>query len=208
MFNDLTQFLVDWIQTQPILLIYFYFALIAYLENVIPPVPGDILVAFAGYLVAETVIGFIPVYILTTVASVLGFYHVYYLGHIWGKGIEAGNEQHWLLKYLDIQYIDKGKLWMTRYGQGVVLANRFLAGTRSIIALVAGMTPLKLTPTLVSSLISSLLWNGILIGAGWLIHENWQLIGEYLSNYGKFILGLIIVYVAYNKLKRPKKSTT
>lgn len=207
MVNDLTQFLVDWIQTQPILLIYFYFALIAYLENVIPPVPGDILVAFAGYLVAEHVIGFIPVYILVTLSSVLGFYHVYCLGYIWGKGIEAGNKQHWLLKFLDIQYIGKGKLWMTRYGQGVVLANRFLAGTRSIIALVAGMTPLKLAPTLVSSLISSLLWNGILLGAGWLIHENWQLIGEYLSNYGKFIFGLIIVYVAYNWLKKQKKTS-
>jgi membrane protein DedA with SNARE-associated domain len=204
MFNDFTQFLVDWIQTQPLILIYIYFALIAYLENVIPPVPGDVLVAFAGYLVAEQVVGFIPVFLLTSLASVLGFYHVYYLGQVWGKSIDSGNNQHWLLRYMDVQYIEKGKLWMNRYGQGVVIANRFLAGTRSIIALVAGMTPLKMSSTLLSSLISSLLWNGILIGAGWMIHENWQLIGNYLSNYGKFILGIIIAYLAYNKLKKPK----
>ncbi|TNE68616.1 DedA family protein [bacterium] len=208
MFDDFTRFVVDWIQTQPLIMIYVYFALISYLENVVPPVPGDILVAFAGYLVAENVIGFIPVYITTTVASVLGFYHVYYLGKIWGKGIDSGDENHFLLKYLDIKYIDKAKQWMVKYGQGVVVANRFLAGTRSIIALVAGMTPLNLSKTMISSTVSSLLWNGILIGAGWMIHKNWQLIGSYLSNYGKFVFVIIALIFVYNWFKKRKVTST
>lgn len=206
MIDQFTQELVIWIQAQPIFLIYFYFFLISYLENVIPPVPGDVLVAFAGYLVAEQVIDFTTVFILTVIGAVIGFFHVYYLGQKWGYAIFSSKQNHWILKVLDIKYLDKGRGWMSKYGQGVVLANRFLAGTRSIISLVAGMSRLPKLKTLISSVISSVLWNAILIGAGWLVHKNWQLIGTYLANYGKVVLILILLFVAYKWFKGRKGS--
>jgi membrane protein DedA with SNARE-associated domain len=172
MFDQFTQFIVDWIQVQPIFLIYLYFFLISYIENVFPPIPGDVLVAFAGYLVAESILNFTLVYIVTVIGSVIGFYHVYYLGTKWGVAIYSKSKQHWVLKFLDIKYIEKGRDWMTRFGQGVVIANRFLAGTRSVIALIAGMSHLPKGKTMISSTISSVVWNAVLIGLGWLIHKN------------------------------------
>lgn len=206
MFDQLTQELIIWIQAQPLFLIYFYFFLISYLENVVPPVPGDVLVAFAGYLVAEQVLDFTTVFTLTIIGSTIGFYHVYYLGQKWGYSIYNKNESHWILKVLDIKYLDKGRDWMSKYGQGVVLANRFLAGTRSIISLVAGMSHLPKLKTLISSVVSSVLWNAILIGAGWLVHKNWQLIGTYLANYGKVVIIFILIFVAYKWFKGRNKS--
>ena len=85
---------------------------------------------------------------------------------------------------------------MSRWGQGVVIANRFLAGTRSVISLTAGMSHLNVTPTILSSLVSSILWNSLLLGMGWVIRDNWQIIGDYLSNYGKIILALIVLFIA------------
>lgn len=207
MIEQLTNWIVDWIQLQPVSLIYTYFFLIAYLENVIPPIPGDVLVAFAGYLLAENMISFIPVFSLTVLGSVVGFYHVYFLGKLWGKGVFEDNKSHWLLRFMELEYLETGKKWMNKYGIAVIVVNRFLAGTRSVIALVAGMSQINRTSALIASLISSILWNAILIGLGWLIHENWQQIGSYLADYGKFVAVIIVVIFGYNWFKK-KKSTT
>lgn len=195
MLEQFTQELVQWIQTLPPLSIYAVFFLVAYFENILPPVPGDVLVAFGGYLAAESIIDLFPVYILTTVASVIGFMTMYWLGSHWGVQIEEQKERFWLIKFIPLKYMNKVRKWMGKWGLGVVLANRFLAGTRSVISLTAGISHTAVTGTVLSSTISSLLWNGILLGAGWIVHENWHIIGDYLSIYGRVILAIVIGFI-------------
>lgn len=174
--------------------IYLVFFLIAYLENVIPPIPGDVLVAFGGYLAAESVIGLTPVLLLTVVASVFGFMSMYWIGYRWGAQIEQMEKGVRILRFIPVQYLNRVRSWMQKWGVGVILANRFLAGTRSVISLAAGLGHIRISSTIICSTISSVLWNGILLAFGWVVHKNWRLIGEYLSIYGKVILGVLVLY--------------
>jgi membrane protein DedA with SNARE-associated domain len=188
--------LSEWIFTLTPLSIYLIFGAVAYLENVLPPIPGDLLVAFGGYLAAERVIGFTPLLAITTVASVIGFMTMYGIGAYFGDKISTHRKKFWLMRWVDVKYYDRGKRWMQQWGQGVILANRFLAGTRSVISLTAGMTHTRLFPTIISSAVSSLVWNFILLGLGWIVHENWHIIGDYLNIYGWGILILIVLGVS------------
>jgi membrane protein DedA with SNARE-associated domain len=176
-------------------MVYLTFFAIAYVENILPPIPGDVLVAFGGYLAAEQIISLIPVYLLTTVASVVGFMSMYAIGARWGSGIKSDGQKYWMTRFIDLKYIEKVRRWMQQWGQGVVLANRFLAGTRSVISLTAGISHTPLIKTIISSTISSMLWNAILLGFGWVVHENWQTIGHYLSIYSRIILAGIAVFI-------------
>lgn len=196
MADQMIQSIIEWISVVPPAGIYLIFLGVAYFENLIPPMPGDVLVAFGGYLAAEGVINIFPIWSLTIIASVFGFMTMYWLGYKWGEQIEENRDSHFILRFIPYKYFKRGKKWMNRWGQGVVIANRFLAGTRSVISLTAGMSRLKITPTILSSLISSILWNSLLLGMGWVIRDNWPVIGEYLSNYGKVILGLIVLFIA------------
>ncbi|MCA1801763.1 MAG: DedA family protein [Rhodothermaceae bacterium] len=211
MFEEFTFFLVDWVREQPRYLIYLAFFLVTYLENVIPPVPGDLLVAFGGYLAAEQVLGFTPLLMLTTLASTLGFMTMYTLGYSMGDSIKVKRSRFWLFRYLDIKYMDRVNQWMNRWGQGVVLANRFLAGTRSVISLLAGISHADIKFTILNSTISSILWNTILLSLGWFIRENWTVIGEYLNIYGWFVALVMAVFIAfrvyfwYRKRKRKRQ---
>lgn len=173
--------------------IYLVFFLVAYGENIVPPIPGDILVAFGGYLAAEAVVGAIPLLLLTTVASVLGFLSVYWIGSHWGHQLKEGQELSWVIRFIPVKYLEKVRAWMGRWGVLVILANRFLAGTRSVIALAAGLSHTRISHTILYSFFSSILWNGILLAFGWFVHRNWQLIGDYLSIYGQTIFGLIFL---------------
>jgi len=187
---------VHWIETLPAFSIYLVFFAVAYLENIVPPIPGDILVAFGGYLAATSVIYFIPVYIFTVVASVAGFMSIYWLGFYWGEQIENNPNRYWLLRFIPLKYINKVRGWMDRWGQGVIVANRFLSGARSVISLTAGISKTRITQTILGSTISSLLWNAILLTLGYIVQKNWKIIGHYLSVYSRIILGLIILFIA------------
>ena len=195
MIEQFTGEIVELIKTLPPISIYLVFFAIAYIENIIPPIPGDVLVAFGGYLAAESIIGIVPVLLLTTIASVMGFMSMYWIGSKWGGQIEQREKGVRVLYFIPVEYLNKVRSWMQKWGIGVVLANRFLAGTRSVISLAAGLSKTRISTTISCSAISSLLWNGILLGFGWVVHENWKLIGEYLSIYGWVILGALALYI-------------
>lgn len=195
MIEQVTQDFINWINSLPAVSIYLVFFVVAYIENIIPPIPGDLLVAFGGYLAAESVVGLFPILALTTFASVIGFMTMYWLGSHWGTKIEEKKDKFWLAKFISLEYINKVQLWMQHWGMGVILANRFLAGTRSVISLTAGISHTRISYTVISSTISSVLWNGILLGFGWVVHENWYVIGDYLTVYGRIILAAIILFL-------------
>lgn len=201
--------LIEWIFTLSPLSIYSIFVIIAYLENVIPPVPGDILIVFGGYLAAEQVISFTTLLLLTVVASVVGFMTMYGIGSFWGYRIDEKRDSFWLMRFIDMKYFNRGRRWMQNWGQWVIIANRFLAGTRSVIALTAGIYRTKVNYTILSSTISSLIWNTILLSLGWFVNENWQIIGDYLGIYGWGILIIIAIAVIgrliYVKRKKKKR---
>lgn len=188
MAEQIVQSIVDWIYLIPPLGIYLIFILIAYVENVLPPLPGDVLLAFGGYLAADGSLSLPLLWVITVLASVVGFMNMYWIGHKLGAHVEDNKETHFLLRFINYKYFEKGKKWMARYGQWVIFGNRFLAGTRSVISLTAGMSHLNIRYTVMNSLISSALWNALLLFAGWFVRDNWRVIGGYLSTYGKVIL--------------------
>ncbi len=193
--QQLVNDIVQWVKTLYPVSIYLFFFAIAYLENIIPPVWGDLLVVFGGYLAAVSIINFAPLYLLTVAASVLGFMSVYWLGYHWGEQIENRPKKFWMLRFISLKYIEKVQGWMHRWGQGVIVANRFLSGARSVISLTAGISQTKISFTVISSTISSMLWNALLLTLGYILQQNWQVIGEYLSVYWKIVLGVILVIV-------------
>ncbi|MFU8812877.1 MAG: DedA family protein [Balneolaceae bacterium] len=187
---------VAWMEQLGPVSIILIFAGIAWLENILPPIPGDLMVAFGGYLAATKVVGFTPLLVATTVASVVGFMNMYAVGWYFGDRIEKEREAFWPMRFIDVKHFDRAKRWMQRWGQRVILANRFLAGTRSVISITAGLTKTRISATVLSSAISSLVWNGILLWLGWIVHENWQVIGHYLNIYGWIVLLIILIGVA------------
>ncbi|MEX2641083.1 MAG: DedA family protein [Balneolales bacterium] len=198
---------LDWVWHQPAISIYVILFIIAWLENIIPPVPGDIVVILAGYLAAEGIVSFFTVLALTTIGSVIGFMTLFALGWFWGDEIKYKKNKFWLFKYVRMKYYVRTKAWMNRWGQGVILANRFLAGTRSVISLTAGMVQTRVDYTIASSLVSSLACNFLLMVCGWIIREKWEIIGRYLDIYGIVVVVVVITFVTMRiYIKRNKKT--
>lgn len=213
---DIINSLVEFIGQVSPFLIYIVLFFIAYLENIVPPVPGDVIVAFGGYLITLGSINGLGLWLGTVITSVLGFMTMYRMGSYLGGSLlaltsgtiqqenvlENGSSEGFLrsprnalakliLRFANPSYLHKGSEWMRSYGQWVVVSNRFLAGTRSVIALTAGASKLSIWPTVLSSSVSSMLWNGVLIYGGWWLGDNWRRVGVYLEAYSQLVLLLL-----------------
>lgn len=186
---------VNWILTLSPVSIYSIFLIVSYAENILPPIPGDVMIVFGGYLAAEQIISFNALICITTLASVIGFMNMYAFGYYFGDKIDTHRSDFWLMRIIDVKYFDRCKRWMHSYGQAVIVTNRFLAGTRSVIAVTAGLTKMRTSTTVLSSFISSIMWNFVLLASGWVVHENWYVIGDYLNIYGWSVLTLIVLII-------------
>lgn len=170
----------------------------AFLENVIPPVPGDTVVVFSAYLVGRGSLEFLPVYLANCVGGITGFMVMYYLGLTKGRALLEGHGR----RYFTQERVERAEEWLARYGILLVLANRFLSGIRSVIAIAAGLARMRSRSVLIWGLASVALWNALLLWAGILVGQNWRQILTYLSTYNWLLLGLGGSVVAIWVLKR------
>jgi membrane protein DedA with SNARE-associated domain len=168
---------------------YLAVALSAFLENVIPPVPGDTVVVFSAYLVGLGLLHWAPVYAATCVGGTAGFMLMYQIGRTGGRALvgRSGN------RLFGQEQLIRAEAWLERYGSWLILANRFLSGVRSVIALAAGLGNLSWPRVFVLGGISMILWNGALLYAGMLVGRNWESVIEVLRQYNQVAVGIVIV---------------
>ena len=169
-------------------LIYCCLFAIAYIENVFPPSPSDVIVVFGGYLVGLGTIDFTLALVLTTIGSITGFMTMYKVGDWFGEAIIEKKR----FTFLPLESIHKVEEWFRKYGYWIIVANRFMSGTRAVVSFFAGLSKLRLVRTTVLCGISALVWNWLMLYAGALLGKNWNSIALYLSTYSQIITGVII----------------
>jgi membrane protein DedA with SNARE-associated domain len=174
----------------PLLICFVMFG-IAFIENIFPPSPSDMVIVFGGSLVGMGIVGFGESLLFATAGSTLGFVVMYKIGDWFGVHIlESGR-----ISFIPVESVKKAEAWFLKYGYWVIVANRFLAGTRAVVSFFAGMSELNLGKTTVLCFLSALLWNAILITAGYYLGQNWERIGFYIVSYSR-IVSLIVLAIA------------
>ena len=171
--------------------VWFYavLALSAFVENVVPPIPGDTVTVFAAYVVGRTQQGFLGVLISTTLGSAAGFMTLYALG----RRIPEDYFVRRNFRFLPASSFLAAESWFQRHGYWIVLANRFLSGIRSVISIVCGLYRLPWPRVFVLALAGCAAWNLVLIYAGYMLGANWRLIDRILGDYSRLLLILAVL---------------
>ncbi len=164
---------------------------IAYIENVFPPSPSDVLMVFAGTLVGVGTIGFLPALLAATLGGTLGFMTAYLAGRYFERHVVEGR----FSRHLPVNAINQVEQWFQRFGYGVIVANRFLAGTRAVVSFFAGMSRMNLPLTTMLCAVSAAVWNIILLYLGMVFAENWRRAADYLALYSKIVTIAIAIAV-------------
>lgn len=189
----------------PDILLYLTLGLSAYIENLVPPFPGDTITAFGAFLVGTGKLNFVGVYISTTLGSLFGFLTLFRIGQYFGKRFFIEKKY----RFLNAQSIIKAEAWIGKYGYLLIGFNRFMPGIRSAIAVAGGIAGLRFPFVAILALASCVLWNGIWIGVGYSLGNNWDYVSEKISvimlRYNITILILFILLIIgvliYRKLR-------
>jgi membrane protein DedA with SNARE-associated domain len=176
--------LTEWIGSLSRGWLYAALFLSAYLENLIPPVPGDTVTLFAAFLVGRSKAGFLGVLLSTTAGSVAGFMTFY----VFGRLIHPEYFTRKNFRLMPASSFEKAGLWFQRHGRWVILFNRFLSGIRSVISIVSGLYRYPWQHVLLLSALGCGLWNLMLIWGGYLLGSNWRRIEYFLTQYSLFLL--------------------
>ena len=165
----------------------------AFLENVIPPIPGDTVVVFSAYLVGRGALNWWLVYLSTCAGGTAGFLVMYWLGYHHGRAFLAGRKR----RFFSAEDLARAEQWLARYGGILILVNRFLSGIRSVIAVSAGIGRMNWKSVAFYGFVSMAIWNGLLLYAGLLVGQNWRKVVEYLKQYNRFftllLVGIVLV---------------
>jgi membrane protein DedA with SNARE-associated domain len=191
-----------WIESLAPVWAYLVILAVAYGENVVPPVPGDMVVVYGGYLAGVGHLNIYSVWFLSTIGGALGFMTMYAVGYWVGDAVYDPNRLRWLPK----AYLGRVRFWLHRWGYRVVLANRFLSGARSVISLSVGMAHMHRMRVLVYATVSAFVWTGLIGWAGYLVGENWEVVSVYLRGYGWFILALTAGVVVWVWLRAKRRA--
>jgi len=142
------------------------FALMA-LENIFPPIPSELIMPFAGFVAARGDLNVVGVLIAGTAGSVAGALPWYYAGKVYGKErLEKFADKHarWMtVTHGDIEHAMES---FEKHGRKVVLFGRLIPAIRTLISVPAGLAKMPMGQFLLYSTVGSLVWTGILTGAG------------------------------------------
>jgi len=180
-----------------------------FLENIIPPIPSEIIMPLGGFFVYK---GDLNIYILVIfglIGTVLGALPWYYLGRFLNEK-KLVNVIENKGKFLGISSKDfnKSKLWFDKYGVSLVFWGRLIPGIRTLISVPAGIELMPFKKFLVWTTLGSLIWVVLLSFSGYVFGENYKIIEIYVDNFKSFIKPLLIIISIFFILRYLKNIKT
>jgi membrane protein DedA with SNARE-associated domain len=177
--------------------------LLVALENLVPPIPSEIVLALAGFLAGEGKASLLLVFLAATAGSVVGAVALYWLGYSLGEE----RLRRWLdrIPLVDADDLEKADRWFERHERSAVLFGRCAPVVRSLISIPAGANRMPIPQFLLFTAIGSGVWNALFIGAGYLLGERWQQVDRYSHWFDYAIGAFFVVAVGGWVIKKVRK---
>ena len=173
-----------------------------FLENIIPPIPSEIIMPLGGFFVYQQKLNFYFLVFWGLFGTILGSLPWYYLGRLINeKRLSKFLEQKG--KYLGISSNDliKSKKWFDKYGVSLVFWGRLVPGIRTLISVPAGIELMPLNKFLIWTTLGSLIWVALLTYAGIFFVENYIIIETYLDQIKYFVKPILVLIILYFFIK-------
>lgn len=180
------------------------------LEAAAFPVPSEIILPFAGYLVSQGSLSFWPVILVSTAAALIGSFIDYFLGSKLGASLLTDTSK---LPFVDATHLRRVQVWFARYGSTAVALFRLVPAARVLISFPAGAYRMNKPRFAVYTLVGCLPWNLALVYLGWSLGSSWgQVVAafRYINLLVYALLVLLAIWISWRLVLRrgPAKART
>ena len=198
--------LATWVQDVIESLGYLGVAILVVVENLFPPIPSEIVLPFAGFVAQRGDASVVVMILAATVGSVVGALVLYFIS----SAIGPDRLRQFVVrfgKWFGVKESDltRAEEWFDRRSTTAVLVGRCVPLIRSIVSIPAGFRRMKIVPFALYTFIGSALWNIVLIGAGAILGDNGDAVGDYVGIFQYVVIaviGLALVRFVFTVIKR------
>jgi membrane protein DedA with SNARE-associated domain len=172
------------------------------LESMVAPIPSELVMPFAGFLIFTGEFSVVPVLVASTLGSIVGSLLSYGMGML-GKPVVLRYGRYLLLNVHHLEWTEK---FFLRHGGKTIFISRFIPVVRHLISIPAGLARMPLTPFILYTAVGATLWNMFLTYLGFRLKQNWQLIQKYTHILDYFVVAGLIgatLYLVW-KIKRAR----
>ena len=150
---------------------YVAVAVLMALENACVPIPSELILGFAGFLIFTGQMTFLNALAAGMIGGIIGSIAAYSAGAAGGRKFIDKYGKYILLKK---SHVDLAQRWFDKYGLKAVFFSRMLPVVRTFISLPAGFARVDAKLFLILTIAGSLPWTALILFAGWQLGENWQ----------------------------------
>ena len=199
--------MLDWISDTAVDIIgrlgYLGVARLVAAETLFPPIPSEVVLPFAGFVARDGRATLWGMIIAATIGSLVGAWALYGIA-AWIGPLRL---EHFLLRYgrwlrLTPADIAKAERWFDRHANTAVLIGRCIPLIRSLISIPAGFRRMPFWIFTLFTIIGSLIWNTVMIGAGYLLRSQWHRVEPVLSVVQYVVVAGIVIVIVWFVWKR------
>ena len=171
--------------------------LLMLLENVIPPIPSELIMPLAGYEARQGRLNLLAAIVAGSLGSLLGGCAWYWLGRAWGpRRVERWVERHGYWLTITPREYERARRWLSTRGRWALLVTRLVPGVRTLVSLPAGAAQIPFLPFVLFSATGTIAWTAALAAAGYALGEQHERVGRWIGPVSAVVLGsLAVVYV-------------
>lgn len=183
---------------------YYAVAVLMALENACIPIPSELILGFAGYMIYAGRMSFTMAMVAGMIGGMLGSYFAYYVGHYGGRPFVDKYGKYFFIKK---SHVDIAQHWFDKYGIRAVFFSRMLPVVRTFISLPAGFAHVDMKQFFFFTFIGSLPWTALILFIGMMLGEGWRIMMEVGHEISIAVAAAIVVIcvVLYVQYKRKKK---
>ena len=176
---------------------YLLIGLALLLENVIPPIPSELVMPLSGFLIQQGKLQFIPVVVAALTGTVLGAWFWYGIGRLVNEQrLEHLIGRHGRCLGLKPADLALSRRWFFRHGAAVVFWGRLVPGIRPFVSIPAGIELMPQRSFLFWTSAGSLVWILALVNAGFLLGDNYRQILVWIAPFTSLMISLLLVLIA------------
>jgi membrane protein DedA with SNARE-associated domain len=165
-----------------------------FLESTMIPLPSELVMPFAGFLVALEQMNLWAAIIFATLGSLAGSLFGYWLGHRFSGRLVRKFGKYFLLNK---EHLAKAQKYFKSHGNKTIFFSRFIPGIRHVISVPAGAGKMNLKKFSVLTVLGAGIWNTFLLYLGYILQKNWQTVYRYSGYVDMIVIAIIALLLVY-----------
>jgi membrane protein DedA with SNARE-associated domain len=199
--HDFVKWLVDFVEH----LGYFGIFIMTLIESTFVPIPSEVTMIPAGYLVQQGKMNFWWVFLSSVTGTVIGAYVNYWIAKHYGRRLFTKYGKYFMMTPQKLRKLEK---FYSQHGSLSTFIGRLLPGIRHYISFPAGLAKMNVAKFFIYTSLGGAIWMAVLLIVGYKIGDNEDMVRQILPVIQVVIYGLIACFVGlyFARRRRLKKT--